>query len=76
MQHTQAQGADDQYRLRFVFDDGAVSFGHGAEITYGEIAQTLDALARKRGNNPIGIDFARVAPRLARGVELLRYARL
>ena len=53
MHHTQARNGDDQYRLRFVFDDGAVSFGHGAEITYGEVAHALDELARKRSDNPI-----------------------
>ena len=72
MRYAQAHTGDDQHRLRFVFNDGAISFRHSGEITYGDVAHAFDELARKRSDNPIRIDLARMPPRLASAVELRR----
>jgi len=57
MHRTRAVDGHDRYRLRFVFDDGAASFGHGDEITYGDVAQTLEELTQERSDTLMRIDF-------------------
>ena len=55
MQPMQADHTGDS-RLRFVFDDGVVSFGLAADVTFGEIARTLDELSSGRYGSPVAID--------------------
>ena len=55
MQPDQADHTGDS-RLRFVFNDGVVSFGLAADVTFGEIAQTLDELSGRRYGRPVAID--------------------
>ena len=43
-------------RLRFVFDDGVVSFGLAADVTFGDIARTLGELSSRRYGSPVAID--------------------
>ena len=55
MQPIQADHAEDR-RLRFVFDDGVVSFGLAADVTFGDIARTLGELSSRRYGSPVAID--------------------
>ena len=55
MRPIQADHTGDS-RLRFVFDDGVVSFGLAADVTFGEIARTLGELSRRRYGSPVAID--------------------
>jgi hypothetical protein len=43
-------------RLRFVFDDRAVSFGLAAEVAFGEVAPTSGELSGRRYGSPVAID--------------------
>lgn len=42
-------------RVRFVFDDMVLSVDRSAEVTFGEIARTLDELSRRRDGHPVAI---------------------
>jgi hypothetical protein len=55
MQPIQAGHTGDS-RLRFVFDDGVVSFGLAADGTFGDIARTLGELSSRRYGSPVAID--------------------
>jgi hypothetical protein len=61
MQSIQADRTGDS-RLRFVFDDGVVSFGLPADVTFGDIARTLGELSsRRRHGSPVAIDVTLAA---------------
>ncbi|QEX17580.1 hypothetical protein FRZ44_28820 [Hypericibacter terrae] len=51
------------HRLRFVYNDAVVSFSVASDVTFGEIAQTLDCLSSEREGNPVAIDLTRL-PRI------------
>ena len=55
MRPIQADQREDS-RLRFVFDDGVVSFGLAADVTFGDIARTLGELSSRRYGRPVAID--------------------
>jgi hypothetical protein len=50
-------------RLRFVYNDAVVSFSVASDVTFGEIAQTLDCLSSEREDNPVAIDVT-LLPRI------------
>jgi hypothetical protein len=60
MQPIQADHTGDS-RLRFVFDDGVVSFGLPADVTFGDIARTLGELSSRRHGSPVAIDVTLAA---------------
>ena len=60
MQPLQADRTGDS-RLRFVFDDGVVSFGLAADVTFGDIARTLGGLSSRRYGSPVAIDVTLAA---------------
>jgi hypothetical protein len=43
-------------RLRFLFNDAVVSFCLAADVTFGEVAQRLSQLPRRRYGSPVAID--------------------
>ena len=53
-------------RLTIVFDDTVVSFSLAADVTFGEIARTLDELSDQCHRNPIAIDVTLGVPRAVR----------
>ena len=50
-------------RLRFVYNDAVVSFSVASDVTFGEIARTLDCLSSAREGNPVAIDVT-LLPRI------------
>ena len=60
MQSLQADRTGDS-RLRFVFDDGVVSFGLPADVTFGDIARTLGEVSSRRHGSPVAIDVTLAA---------------
>jgi hypothetical protein len=50
-------------RLRFVYQDSVKSFSVASDVTFGEIAQTLDGLSSERDGNPVAIDVT-LLPRI------------
>lgn len=55
MQHTQIDHLRHS-RLRFMYSDAVVSFNLASNVTFGEIARTLDELSDNRHGNPLAID--------------------
>ena len=55
MQSIQANHIKDS-RLRFVFNRSVMSFSVASDATFGEIAQTLGELSKRRYGNPVAID--------------------
>jgi hypothetical protein len=61
MQSVQVDHTGDT-RLRFVFDDGVVSFSLAAHATFEDIARTLGELAQQHYSNPLAIDVTFAVP--------------
>jgi hypothetical protein len=72
MRSIHVHASEDENCLRFVFYDRVVSFGLGADVTFGEVARTLSELARKHYGNPVGIDFMLASRRPFNGFQLRR----
>lgn len=59
-------------RLRFVFDDGEVSFDLAAGATFGDIARKVCERALRRRGAPVAIDVAWTVPGRPRPLSSLR----